>query len=41
MPYKSQKQWKWAFVHKMPWAKKWARETKRPYKRLPRKKRSK
>lgn len=27
MPYRSKKQWRWAFANKMPWAKKWAHET--------------
>jgi hypothetical protein len=37
MPFKSKTQWKWAWVNKKRWARKWSHETP-SYKRLPRKK---
>lgn len=37
MPFKSTKQWKWAFANNKKWARKWAHETKRSYKSLPKK----
>jgi hypothetical protein len=40
MPFRSKKQWRWAFVTKKPWARRWARETK-SFKRLPRRKKRK
>lgn len=41
MPFKSKKQWRWAFANKKKWAKDWAKETKKSYKSLPSKKRKK
>jgi hypothetical protein len=38
VPFKSQKQWKWAFSQGKAFAHKWAHM--RPYKRLPRSKKS-
>jgi hypothetical protein len=40
MPFKSKKQWRWAFANKKAFARKWAHQTK-SYKRLPAKKRRK
>lgn len=39
MPFKSKKQWAWAFAHHEPWARKWAHETP-SYKALPKSKHS-
>lgn len=39
MPFRSKKQWKWAFANNKKFAKKWAHETVRSYKALPSKKR--
>lgn len=35
MPFRSRKQWGWAFANKKPWAKGWANETKGGRKSLP------
>lgn len=35
MPFRSKKQWKFAFATDQKWARKWAHETKRSYKALP------
>ncbi len=37
MPFKSKKQWKWAFANHEVWADEWAHKTK-SYKSLPNKK---
>lgn len=44
MPFKSKKQWKWAFATGQPFARRWAHETKggkkKRYRKLPSKKRT-
>lgn len=44
MPFKSKKQWRWAFARGKSWARRWARETPGGkgvrYRRLPRKAKS-
>lgn len=38
MPFKSKKQWRWAFATRKTWAERWAKQT-RSYKSLPTRKR--
>ncbi|AEG14708.1 hypothetical protein Desku_1121 [Desulfofundulus kuznetsovii DSM 6115] len=40
MPFKSKRQWRWAFATKQPWAREWAEKTK-SFKALPERKRKK
>ena len=40
MPFRSQSQWRWAFANKKPFADEWARETKKPFQSLPKRKKA-
>lgn len=35
MPFKSKRQWRWAFANHKAWAREAAHKTKTPFKRLP------
>jgi len=38
MPFKSKKQWRWMFKNKPKTARRWAKHTKIPYRKLPERK---
>jgi hypothetical protein len=41
MPYRSQAQWRWAFATKQKFARRWGKESKGTFKRLPKRVRRK